>query len=299
MTASHKTQSAEVWGPPQLGHNNTKNQKAQRPPAEVQRSAKPPHTVLADLWQDHQLGHQKSQLSKTSPLSPELHPVKPAHDNASATPNMASASSFKVPQVTQADMLAFHDAHFSTLATDHFQAHFLRPSSHPPAHDDVTHPAADDEQDQYYEEEEDDDGLGYYPDGVKRTLTDEQIAIFRHSEIEALRRARESQSQSRNNNNHSNPSHHDEDAAQSGSEDGEVSSPLTTAATAAKKSKKRKRGKQNNRLRPGDEGFIDLRKRTWDVVDKGLATLDYGEEENTGPADDSSRIQRRCISYDD
>ena len=39
--------------------------------------------------------------------------------------------------------------------------------------------------------DEDDDGLGYYPDGVKRTLTDEQIAIFRHSEIHALLRERE------------------------------------------------------------------------------------------------------------
>ena len=33
---------------------------------------------------------------------------------------------------------------------------------------------------------EDDDELGYYEDGVKRTLTDEQIAIFRHSEIHNL-----------------------------------------------------------------------------------------------------------------
>ena len=38
---------------------------------------------------------------------------------------------------------------------------------------------------------EDDDGLGYYPDGVKRTLTDEQIAMFRHSEIYALVRERQ------------------------------------------------------------------------------------------------------------
>jgi hypothetical protein len=37
-------------------------------------------------------------------------------------------------------------------------------------------------------EEEEDDNLGYYPDGVKRTLTDVQIAIFRHSEIQELER---------------------------------------------------------------------------------------------------------------
>lgn len=44
---------------------------------------------------------------------------------------------------------------------------------------------------------DDDDSLGYYADGVKRTLTDEQIAIFRHTEVEMLlkdrRREREEQ----------------------------------------------------------------------------------------------------------
>ena len=41
---------------------------------------------------------------------------------------------------------------------------------------------------EYYEEE--DDGLGYYADGTKRILTDEQIAMFRHSEIHAILRKR-------------------------------------------------------------------------------------------------------------
>jgi len=41
---------------------------------------------------------------------------------------------------------------------------------------------------EYYEEA--DDELGYYPDGTKRTLTDEQIAMFRHSEIQAILRKR-------------------------------------------------------------------------------------------------------------
>ena len=36
-----------------------------------------------------------------------------------------------------------------------------------------------------------DDGLGYYPDGVKRTLTDDQIAMFRHSEIYSILRERQ------------------------------------------------------------------------------------------------------------
>lgn len=41
---------------------------------------------------------------------------------------------------------------------------------------------------EFYEAE--DDGLGYYSDGAKRTLTDEQIAMFRHSEIHAILRKR-------------------------------------------------------------------------------------------------------------
>jgi hypothetical protein len=35
-----------------------------------------------------------------------------------------------------------------------------------------------------------DDSLGWYDDGVKRTLTDEQIEMFRHTEIEQLLRQR-------------------------------------------------------------------------------------------------------------
>ena len=38
---------------------------------------------------------------------------------------------------------------------------------------------------------EDVDELGYYPDGVKRTLTDEQIAMFRHSEMYSILRERQ------------------------------------------------------------------------------------------------------------
>lgn len=42
-----------------------------------------------------------------------------------------------------------------------------------------------------------DDDLGYYPDGVKRTLTDEQIAMFRHSEIYSLVRKQQIQIETR------------------------------------------------------------------------------------------------------
>ena len=39
--------------------------------------------------------------------------------------------------------------------------------------------------------EDEEDSLGCYSDGVKRTLTDQEISIFRHSEIHALLRQRD------------------------------------------------------------------------------------------------------------
>ncbi|KAJ5728170.1 hypothetical protein N7493_004500 [Penicillium malachiteum] len=74
---------------------------------------------------------------------------------------------FEIPTVTLEDLQAFHAKHF--------------PANPPHA---VTSQPTE------YEKTGEDD-LGYYPDGVKRTLTDEQIEIFRHSEIHALIRARE------------------------------------------------------------------------------------------------------------
>ena len=39
-----------------------------------------------------------------------------------------------------------------------------------------------------YDPQIEDDNLGYYEDGVKRTITDEQIEMFRHSEMEMIAR---------------------------------------------------------------------------------------------------------------
>ncbi|KAJ5080869.1 hypothetical protein N7456_013579 [Penicillium angulare] len=79
----------------------------------------------------------------------------------------------EVPTVTLEDLQAFHTKHFPGHET---------PSAL------VTQSTDNDE---YYEEADGEEDLGYYPDGVKRTLTDEQIRIFRHSEIHALLRARQ------------------------------------------------------------------------------------------------------------
>jgi hypothetical protein len=70
----------------------------------------------------------------------------------------------------QHDLRRFHDKHFSSLSAG-------SSNRHQDAHVGL-------------EEDYDDDGLGYYSDGVKRTLTDDQIAMFRHSEIQLLLRER-------------------------------------------------------------------------------------------------------------
>lgn len=59
-----------------------------------------------------------------------------------------------------------------------------------------------DEGEAYFDD--DDDGLGYYPDGVKRTLTDEQIAMFRHSEIYSLFRKQQVQDEACDANENQN-----------------------------------------------------------------------------------------------
>jgi len=70
-----------------------------------------------------------------------------------------------LPTVTTDDLLAFQAKHFSPSLSTIEQLDI----------------------------EEEEDSLGYYVDGVKRTLTDEQIRIFRHSEIYSLLRERQSE----------------------------------------------------------------------------------------------------------
>ncbi|KAH7076493.1 hypothetical protein BKA63DRAFT_510193 [Paraphoma chrysanthemicola] len=79
---------------------------------------------------------------------------------------------FDIPVVNVDDLRAFHAKHFP----------------HAPTPESFLHGVEQGPAEEAYEE--DDDGLGYYPDGTKRTLTDEQIAMFRHSEIQAILRKR-------------------------------------------------------------------------------------------------------------
>lgn len=78
-------------------------------------------------------------------------------------------------------------------------------------------------------EDPDDDGLGFYEDGVKRTLTDEQVAMFRHSEIQRLLMERKLRSRE-----HSIPNYddYDESMQNTSSDKNETVKPLRTAQSA-------------------------------------------------------------------
>lgn len=96
-------------------------------------------------------------------------------------------SNLQIPSVT---IVSFHSLtwHRLTILQEDLQAfqakHFPSQIQHTPTFENTV-----DEP----EFAEDYDDLGYYPDGVKRTLTDEQIRMFRHSEVHSLLRERELQ----------------------------------------------------------------------------------------------------------
>ncbi|PTB68826.1 hypothetical protein BBK36DRAFT_154605 [Trichoderma citrinoviride] len=151
------------------------------------------------------------------------------------------------------ELLAFQQSHFSSEAAAEFGHTF---TSLPPQE-----PSEAQACEEWWEEEED-DGLGYYEDGVKRTLTDEQIAIFRHSELRELRREQEKQAGSK-------APELPQDAS---ANDIETASPQDSSGAVGSRGKKRKRKKPKATKQ---EPKPDLRKRTWDVVEAGLDSLDY------------------------
>lgn len=158
---------------------------------------------------------------------------------------------------SQDDLFTFHARHFQACPT--FEQN-IAPEDVPDAPED--------------------DGLGYYPDGVKRTLTDEQIVIFRHSEIQTLLRERT----------------REREAAEEAAEDGKnqvdqvditsaknivISAPQSPAQVVEKNTKTRRKRKQkgpNQNRRSKIDGEWTPRRvaREQDTVPEDMGDLDYG-----------------------
>ncbi|POR38041.1 Uncharacterized protein TPAR_01769 [Tolypocladium paradoxum] len=153
----------------------------------------------------------------------------------------------------QEDWAAFDQTHFSSEAVANFGQTFQNPAAFQQTH----------RQPEYHDWAEEDD-LGYYEDGVKRTLTDEQIEMFRQSELRELRRLQAKGLRPQSATPQEGSAN---DSKQSPPQRQEANPPWSTRGTT----KKKKKGVKNARYEPKP----DLRKRTWDVVEQGLDTLDY------------------------
>lgn len=170
---------------------------------------------------------------------------------------------------------------------EHFSTHFLGPVA-----------------EEYAEGVDEDDGLGYYDDGVKRTLTDAQIAIFRHSEIQSLLREQRHIAEANGVDAADQTSGPIADQGESeeaghGDEninDGPTDPPALNAQRMNRKARKAQQAKQKGyfkqKIKP------DLRKRTWDKVDTAMESLDY-DDQSSSTLVASQASQRRRISYDD
>ncbi|PNY26448.1 Uncharacterized protein TCAP_03635 [Tolypocladium capitatum] len=172
----------------------------------------------------------------------------PIHNMAAAKWQMPLGG----PPISPEDWAAFAQSHFSPEAVADFGQTFQNPAAFQQRH----------QQAEYNGWAEEDD-LGYYEDGVTRTLTDEQIEMFRQSELRELRRL---QAKGLTPQSATPQEGSANDARQSPPQRQEANVPRSTRDTT-----KKKKGAKSARC----EAKPDLRKRTWDVVEQGLDTLDY------------------------
>lgn len=157
-----------------------------------------------------------------------------------------------MPDQAQADLAAFFQSHFTAEAVASFGSSFQDPAAFQYKHGQV----------ESHEPAEEDD-LGYYEDGVKRTLTDEQIEMFRQSDLRELRRKRERALK--------RPSMSGGVSDEDGGQSSRQGSGTPSSTGVSKKKKKKRKGV----TRPRHEPKPDLRKRTWDIVEPGLDSLEY------------------------
>lgn len=141
--------------------------------------------------------------------------------------------------------------------------------------------------------EDNDDDLGYYSDGVKRTLTDEQIRIFRHSEIHALRREKELREEALAESLREEAMNRDEEA---GIEMQEREVSAKNLEVAPEEEKRVDNGS-------GASGQVASRREFAKHTNLESGSLDYGEDgfgrKDASRASDPRIMGRRIISYED
>lgn len=144
------------------------------------------------------------------------------------------------------------------------------------------------------EEFDDDDGLGYYPDGVKRTLTDEQIRIFRHSEIHSLLREKQLREEElAEEARELTPVRQVAEGVTEGQE-------RTPSGAPNGQQEKIPEAKEDTGLKPNEAQDSSIMKRSDETGSRG--ELDYDDNatvQQEAHARGSNFAGRRIISYDD
>ncbi|KAL9578126.1 MAG: hypothetical protein Q9212_005916 [Teloschistes hypoglaucus] len=198
----------------------------------------------------------------------------------------------RIPTVTPADLQDFHDRHFGVTTR-----------SVVPAQD-----AKINWEDVQQEQEQQVDDLGYYPDGVKRTLTDEQIAMFRHSEISRLLRQRQLKKENAMLDEEEDDHHHLTTlGAHSGSspqkvESSGIENPVLTAFEAKKDTTipaaKKRKIDHDSRKKGRDTAPPTSRRQARELDDAAgsVDVLDYGEDSYFKPAE-KAVAGRTQVSY--
>lgn len=117
--------------------------------------------------------------------------------------------------------------------------------------------------------------------------------MFRHSEIQTILRDRCYAAEARSSNpSRSTSTSTPDSASYDGYEEGEQ----VEEAEKQGKTRHRNRKKKNNRERVVKP---DLRKRTWDMVDQGVASLSYEDTESKATSSRNEGPQRKRVSYED
>ncbi|KAL8707440.1 MAG: hypothetical protein Q9220_007528 [cf. Caloplaca sp. 1 TL-2023] len=137
-----------------------------------------------------------------------------------------------------------------------------------------------------------DDDLGCYSDGVKRTLTDEQISMFRHSEVYSILRKRQLQKENQPPFEELNPpasvsvdvACKNYEPGQNASKSGNVS--LRRQGSSIANASVRKQNHVSNNKNKGQ--FLNTpgrQAREADDMPGDVGFLDYGEDSGTGLQD--------------
>ena len=172
--------------------------------------------------------------------------------------------------------------------------------------------------------------MGYYPDGVKRTLTDQQIAMFRHSEIYALLRERQVKKENKDAGFDDEPSVSNvkddvlteaqkilEQGMESADNDDDADEAEEYAAFLVAEQKQFRAETARKKRKRGSQSFKDVRDneptprrlaRELDEPGAAETVLDYGDEEPEDPTtmrqhpneEDLDALNgRKRVKYDD